>query len=146
MPPYFVNEQVDGLDGLKNLENLYLNHNSIKELESGSFAGLQHLRVLHLGDNALKTLIQLGSLAALESLDLTGNLLTPNRLGGFSSIDNLSSLPKLTKLWLTNNPVWLVIVYNIKLQIDWDKKSVSQIMGITIILLTLQHFQGFFWK
>jgi hypothetical protein len=105
MPPCFVNGQVDGLDGLKNLENLYLNHNSIKELESGAFAELQHLRVLHLGDNALKTLIQLGSLAALESLDLTGNLLTPNRLGGFSSIDNLSSLPKLTKLWLTNNPV-----------------------------------------
>jgi hypothetical protein len=93
------------LDGLKNLENLCLNHNNIKELESGAFAELQHLRVLHLGEHAFKTLIQLSSLAALESLDLTGNLLAPNRLGGFSSIDNLSSLPKLTRLWLTNNPV-----------------------------------------
>lgn len=97
--------QVDGLEGLANLEQLYLNHNSIKELEPLSLSGLQNLRILHMGDNALKTLVHMGGLASLESLDLTSNLLTPNRLGGLSSIDNLSTLPVLTKLWLTNNPV-----------------------------------------
>lgn len=97
--------QVDGLENLRHLEYLYLNHNSIKELDPGSFANLQNLRILHLGDNSLKTLVHLGGLNALESLDLTSNLLTPNRLGGFASIDYLSPLPKLTKLWLNNNPV-----------------------------------------
>ncbi|XP_024365341.1 uncharacterized protein [Physcomitrium patens] len=97
--------KVDGLENLRHLEYLYLNHNSIKELDPGSFANLQNLRILHLGDNSLKTLVHLGGLNALESLDLTSNLLTPNRLGGFASIDYLSPLPKLTKLWLNNNPM-----------------------------------------
>ncbi|KAH9572717.1 hypothetical protein CY35_02G167000 [Sphagnum magellanicum] len=97
--------RVDGLEGLRNLEQLYLNHNSIKELEPSSFSGLQKLQILHMGDNALKTLVHLGSLLALVSLDMTSNLLTPSRLGGLSSIDNLSPLPNLAKLWLTNNPI-----------------------------------------
>jgi protein phosphatase 1 regulatory subunit 7 len=97
--------RVDGLEGLMNLEQLYLNHNSIKELEPSSFSGLQKLQILHMGDNALKTLVHLGSLLALVSLDMTSNLLTPSRLGGLSSIDNLSPLPNLAKLWLTNNPI-----------------------------------------
>ncbi|KAG0570673.1 hypothetical protein KC19_6G179500 [Ceratodon purpureus] len=97
--------KVDGLENLKCLEHLYLNHNSIKELDPGSFASLQNLRILHLGDNSLKNLVYLAGLISLESLDLTSNGLTPNRLGGFASIDYLSPLPKLTKLWLNNNPV-----------------------------------------
>lgn len=97
--------QVDGLENLKCLEHLYLNHNRIKELDPGSFASLQTLRILHLGDNSLKNLVHLSGLISLESLDLTSNGLTPNRLGGFASIDFLSPLPKLTKLWLNNNPV-----------------------------------------
>jgi Leucine-rich repeat (LRR) protein len=105
--PLYV--QVDGLEGLRNLEQLYLNHNSIKELEPSSFSGLQKLQILHMGDNALKTLVHLGSLLALVSLDMTSNLLTPSRLGGLSSIDNLSPLPNLAKLWLTNNPVHFVL-------------------------------------
>jgi len=97
--------QVDGMENLKHLEHLYLNHNCIKDLDPGSFASLPNLRVLHLGDNSLKTLVHIGGLISLESLDLTSNLLTPNRLGGFASIDYLSPLPRLTKLWLNNNPV-----------------------------------------
>ena len=70
---------VDELENLSCVEHLYLNHNSIRELDPGSFASVQSLQILHFGDNSLKNLVHLaGSLISLESLDLTSNHLSPN--------------------------------------------------------------------
>lgn len=118
------------MENLKHLEHLYLNHNSIKELDPGSFASMQNLRVLHLGDNSLKTLVHIGGLISLESLDLTSNLLTPNRLGGFASIDYLSPLPKLTKLWLNNNPVRAP---HMPQNIAYERRRINKILIMSLL-------------
>ncbi|XP_024522912.1 leucine-rich repeat-containing protein 9 [Selaginella moellendorffii] len=95
---------LDGLDGLLFLEKLFLDHNSIKEIEPSSFAGLYNLKVLHMSDNVLRALSHMEHLTSLETLDLASNYLTSNRLGGLSSIDCLTRMPNLVDLSLANNP------------------------------------------
>ncbi|EFJ05452.1 hypothetical protein SELMODRAFT_431559 [Selaginella moellendorffii] len=97
--------KLDGLDGLLFLEKLFLDHNSIKEIEPSSFAGLYNLKVLHMSDNVLRALSHMEHLTSLETLDLASNYLTSNRLGGLSSIDCLTRMPNLVDLSLANNPM-----------------------------------------
>lgn len=104
--------QVDGLEGLHCVEQLYLDQNYIKELNPQSFMGLDRLQLLHMGGNGLKNLAYLGDLPSLDSLDLTENMLSPSRLGALPCIDSLSLLPELKKLWLTNNPVCLLLLFS----------------------------------
>ena len=40
----------------ESLEEINLEGNNISEIESGTFSGLQHLRIANLRNNALKTL------------------------------------------------------------------------------------------
>ncbi|KAL3693463.1 hypothetical protein R1sor_007114 [Riccia sorocarpa] len=105
--------KVDGLSGLTSLEKLYLDHNEIRELEPLAFAQLSSLRVLRLANNALKTLVQFTGLGTLECLDLSSNLIAPNRLGGLASVDNISGLTRLIKLSFINNPISRQNLYRI---------------------------------
>lgn len=132
--------QVDGLENLIYLEHLYLNHNSIRELDPGSFASLQNLRVLHMGDNSLKSLMHLDGLITLESLDVTSNGLICNRLGGFT--DYLSPLPKLTKLWLNNNPV--MARHMCEILVAWEQKGYNKLVSYLKSPRTNRHsFMGY---
>ncbi|KAL4656332.1 leucine-rich repeat-containing protein 9-like [Arapaima gigas] len=92
--------QVDGLEGLQQLQELVLDHNRIKALGEGSFSSQAALLELRLAENRLRELNHLQPLIHLRRL-----FLDLNKLQDMSEIDKLEELPSLIELSVVGNPV-----------------------------------------
>lgn len=86
---------LEGIESLRNLENLSLQDNSIEDLTP--LAGLLRLRKLDLRNNQVSNLEPLAGLANLRNLDLRGNRVT--------NITPLRGMVGLSKLNLRDNMV-----------------------------------------
>lgn len=93
-------DQIPGfLYTLKNLVNLNLSHNALKELPKPFFVSLRNLRVLYLAANQLSTLSDFSKLSKLQTLCFSNNRLSNQ------AIDHahLDKLHHLTNLYLAQN-------------------------------------------
>ena len=63
----------------ESLEEINLEGNNISEIESGTFSGLQHLRIVNLRNNALKTLPR-SSLKVPTSMGMVLKIVMNHRL------------------------------------------------------------------
>nr|XP_033784425.1 leucine-rich repeat-containing G-protein coupled receptor 4 isoform X1 [Geotrypetes seraphini] len=94
-------KELPGFKGCSSLEEIYLQHNQIQDIEQGAFEDLTALRVLELSRNRLRTIhgeafIKLGSLTLL---DLSFNLLTSFSAEGLNGLNQLklTGNPELTE-------------------------------------------------
>ena len=93
---------------LHNLEELYLDDNSLQVVHHKSFAHLSHLRVLSLRNNFLPCLTECDVIAmsarlpSLETLDLSGNVLSET--AGVISFSK-QFFPKLKRVYLRGNRI-----------------------------------------
>jgi Leucine-rich repeat (LRR) protein len=85
--------RIDGLDKLVNLEELVLDRNRIKHLESSALNNMSELQELHLDDNGLRSLAHIEVLTSLRSLSIASNCLAE-----LSELERLSSLRSLVEL------------------------------------------------
>ena len=91
--------QISGLDGLTNLEELYLAHNALTEI-SGLDRNLR-LRTLEISNNQIKHLTNLKHLPSLEELWASSNL-----LHSFEEIETeLRDKQNLTTVYFEANPL-----------------------------------------
>ena len=86
---------LEGLQYLTNLEELYLDENQISDISS--LSGLTNLTTLWLFDNQASDISPLSGLTNLVELDLVGNQI--------SDISHLSGLNNLNMLWLVGNEI-----------------------------------------
>jgi Leucine-rich repeat (LRR) protein len=85
--------RIDGLDKLVNLEELVLDRNRIKHLESSALNNMSELQELRLDDNGLRSLAHIEVLTSLRSLSIASNCLAE-----LSELERLSSLRSLVEL------------------------------------------------
>ena len=91
--------EISGLDGLINLEELYLAHNALKDI-SGLHQTLK-LRTLEISNNQIRHLTNLKHLPNLEELWASSNLLL-----SFDEIEReLGDKEKLTTVYFEANPL-----------------------------------------
>ncbi|KAL4442869.1 hypothetical protein ABPG74_010758 [Tetrahymena malaccensis] len=98
--------QIEGLEELQLLENLWLDENHIQKID-----GLQNnvnLVRLHLSNNNIKQIQGLDNLVNLEILWLCNNRI--------DSLQNLQSLEKLKQLWIAGNQIEEIRISLDKLQ------------------------------
>lgn len=89
-------QDIEGLSGVKKLERLQLQQNSIKRICDG-FKQLIKLREVRLDRNKLSAVENLGRCSALRVVDLSYNQI--------SSVEGLSGLQNLVELKINNNAV-----------------------------------------
>ncbi|XP_063080259.1 leucine-rich repeat-containing protein 9 [Engraulis encrasicolus] len=92
--------QVDGLEGLHTLRELFLDQNRIRILTENSFASLVSLLELHLSENRLRELTHLHPLPQLRRL-----FLGMNKLEDLAELEKLDILPSLIELSVAGNPM-----------------------------------------
>ncbi|XP_053700344.1 leucine-rich repeat-containing protein 9 isoform X2 [Synchiropus splendidus] len=92
--------QVEGLEGLHQLQELVLERNWIKTVARNAFSSLDSLVELRLAENRLRELNHLQPLTELRKLHLDAN-----KLQDSTEIDKLEVLPSLTELSLIGNPM-----------------------------------------
>ena len=98
--------RLDGLAGLRSLEELALDRNRVKSVEPGTFDGLVNLRELRMEENGLKSLSNFEPLVRLRALHLSCN-----RVAEVSEVEKLGALAELRELTLASNPVTRKQVY-----------------------------------
>ena len=98
--------RLDGLAGLRSLEELALDRNRVKSVEPGTFDGLVNLRELRMEENGLKSLSNFEPLVRLRALRLSCN-----RVAEVSEVEKLGALAELRELTLASNPVTRKQVY-----------------------------------
>uniref|UniRef100_A0A3P8UK33 Leucine rich repeat containing 9 n=1 Tax=Cynoglossus semilaevis TaxID=244447 RepID=A0A3P8UK33_CYNSE len=92
--------QVEGLEGLHQLRELFLDKNRIKTLSENSFISQNSLLELHLTENRIRELNHLDPLAELRKL-----FLGMNKLQDMAELEKLDLLPSLMELSVVGNPV-----------------------------------------
>ncbi|XP_053331520.1 leucine-rich repeat-containing protein 9 [Spea bombifrons] len=92
--------QVEGLEGLRSLRELALDHNRIKLIGENSFAETNSLLCLNLEENRLRDLGNLSPLNKLQKL-----FVGFNKLQEMSEIDKLEAIPTLLELSVSGNPM-----------------------------------------
>ncbi|CAG8704681.1 2215_t:CDS:2, partial [Racocetra fulgida] len=91
--------QIKGLEGLINLEEIYLSHNGINEL--GGFENNMKLRVIDISNNNIKHIENIAHLENLEEFWASNN-----HLSDFEELSSqLSHLKKLTTVYFEGNPL-----------------------------------------
>ncbi|XP_039597283.1 leucine-rich repeat-containing protein 9 [Polypterus senegalus] len=98
--------QIEGLESLQRLQELVLDRNRIKSINDNSFVGQTSLAELHLSENRIRELSNLQPLPELRKL-----FLGTNKIQDMTELEKLESLPKLTELTLTGNPVSRKVIY-----------------------------------
>ena len=92
--------RLEGLANLTSLQELVLDRNRVKHLESNYFAGIDKLVELRIEDNGLRSISTSGPLRKLRSLHMGGN-----RVQDMGEIEKLSSYTSLIELTIAGNPV-----------------------------------------
>uniref|UniRef100_A0A8B9JS32 Leucine-rich repeat-containing protein 9-like n=1 Tax=Astyanax mexicanus TaxID=7994 RepID=A0A8B9JS32_ASTMX len=92
--------QVEGLEGLRRLQELVLDRNRLRCVSANSFSAQAALLELHMSDNRLRDLSHLHTLSQLRSLHLDNN-----KVQDLSELEKLDALPSLIKLSVLGNPV-----------------------------------------
>ncbi|KAG2449146.1 hypothetical protein HYH02_005893 [Chlamydomonas schloesseri] len=93
--------RLDGLDGLLALQELVLDRNRVRYLDSDQLCGVPRLRELRLEENGLRSLSGLQPLArSLQALHVGSN-----RINEPADLDRLTLLTGLVELTLAGNPI-----------------------------------------
>ena len=90
--------KVECLENLKQLKDLDVNHNKIRQLDPNSFEGKLPIKVLKIDDNGLRNFQNIQKLLRLQHLFANSNKITE-----FYDIEKLTELPYLKELELTGN-------------------------------------------
>ena len=85
---YYTISDIEPLNGLKNVEELFLNSHQIEDLTP--LSGLTNLRILEIANNKITNVSALENLFQLEYLDISGNAITD--VGPLGKLTKLSSL------------------------------------------------------
>ncbi|KAK6181978.1 hypothetical protein SNE40_009753 [Patella caerulea] len=101
------------MDGLHELRELVLDRNKIKGVSELSFINQWNLQELHLEENRLRDLTNMGCLENLQRLYLGSNRIQD--LGELEKIDNLVTLMELS---LVNNAVSFDSNYSVQYKLD----------------------------
>jgi Leucine-rich repeat (LRR) protein len=83
---------------MKQLKELDVNHNKVRQFEPNSFEGKLPIKCLKIDDNGLKNFIHIQKLLRLQHLFANSNKITE-----FYDIEKLAELPYLKELELTGN-------------------------------------------
>jgi Leucine-rich repeat (LRR) protein len=129
--------RLDGLEALRRLESLALDGNRLTFLEPGSFAGLGNLRELRMESNGLRALSHFETLVNLRALYLGGN-----RISEVSELEKLATLPELSELRFTGNPVTRKRVYRPMTLRHCEKMHTLD--GIAVTALEREHVDYLF--
>lgn len=98
--------KIEGLESLRDLRELVLDKNKIKQIGDLSFVGQsQRLVELHIEENRLRDLTNIETLRNLQKIFAANNKITD-----FADIDKLLELGHLNEISLLNNPVILNIL------------------------------------
>mmetsp|Transcript_24695 Transcript_24695/g.21930 ORF Transcript_24695/g.21930 Transcript_24695/m.21930 type:complete len:388 (+) Transcript_24695:144-1307(+) len=100
--------KVEHIDHLKDLREVDLSNNRIRQFESNSFSINHQIACLRVEENGLKTLSNIDKLSKLQFL-----FVHANRISDFWDIEKLESCPKLMELCLTSNPIYKKPMYRI---------------------------------
>lgn len=92
--------KLDSIDNLRNLRELDVNKNKIRQIDSNTFSSNIPIRCLKLEENGLRSLANIQKLYKLQSLFLGGN-----RLADVYECDKLNELTNLVELVLCGNPL-----------------------------------------
>jgi Leucine-rich repeat (LRR) protein len=90
--------KIDCLENLKQLKELDINHNKVRQFDPNSFEGKLPIKCLKIDDNGLKNFMHIQKLLRLQHLFANSNKITE-----FYDIEKLSELPYLKELELTGN-------------------------------------------
>jgi len=85
--------KIDCLENMKQLKELDVNHNKVRQFEPNSFEGKLPIKCLKIDDNGLKNFIHIQKLLRLQHLFANSNKITE-----FYDIEKLSELPYLKEL------------------------------------------------
>ena len=119
--------KIEHLEKLKQLRELDLSKNRIRQIDQNSFYSHNVIMCLKLDDNGLKTLANIEKLEKLQTLFLSGN-----RIQELFEIEKLAELPQLLELSLSQNPVArkpnyrIVVIKRLMQLIVFDGKEISQ--------------------
>jgi len=92
--------KIEHLEKLKQLRELDLSKNRLKQIEPASFYDYHQIMCLRLDDNGLKSLAGIEHLLKLQTLFCAGN-----RIQELFEIEKLADMPSLLELSLMQNPV-----------------------------------------
>lgn len=85
---------------MKNLKELDLSKNKIRQLEPKAFFFPSNIQILRLDDNSLKTIYHIEQLDKLQLLSLQGT-----RISEFIELERIAELPNITELNLLSTPL-----------------------------------------
>ncbi|OQV23912.1 Nischarin [Hypsibius exemplaris] len=130
---------IDHLHHLHNLQKLVLAKNYLSDLDA-LHAKLGNVQKIILCHNQLQSLKGLAKLYSLEYLDVSDN-----EVSSIGEVEHLRSLPCLTNISLTSNPITLVVDYRIKIlacfgvranevSLDGTPGSAQEISHVNILL------------
>lgn len=98
--------KIEGLESLRDLRELVLDKNKIKQIGELSFVGQsQRLIELHIEENRLRDLVNIQTLRNLQKLYAANN-----KINEFTDIEKLLDLGHLHEISLINNPVKNIII------------------------------------
>jgi Leucine-rich repeat (LRR) protein len=98
--------KLEHIDHLKDLREVDLSGNRIRQFEPNSFSINHQIACLRIEENGLRTLNYIDKLEKLQFL-----FLHSNRISDFWDIEKLESCPKLMELCLTSNPIYKKPMY-----------------------------------
>lgn len=117
--------RVEGLEQLRDLTELVLDRNKIKNIQEDSFYGLDNLKELHLEENRLRDLSNFTQLSSLERL-----YLGLNRITDYHQLEKLNPLHNLVELSIISNPVSRRMQHRVLL--IYQHPSLASLDGVTI--------------
>ena len=92
--------KINGLDGCRELQHLVMDKNSVRHLDAAGFALNHKLKIFRAQENGMKTMANLDTMVACETL-----VLGSNRVSDFKVLEQLALMPKLADLTLTSQAI-----------------------------------------
>lgn len=93
-----------------NLEELYISHNGIEEIEG--LDNLTNLKTLDLASNRIKRIKNVSHLVNLEEF-----WFNDNQLDSWEDLDQFKNCTKLQTVYLERNPIWRDTAYRRKVKL-----------------------------